>query len=136
MSGITITVAMAKPVVIQVISCTVAPTAPRMCGSATLTIDASMAPISVPKVTETVTSHLLVGGRAGEGHPDGQRLVQGYLLGPPQEDLQHLARPVLHPGPCSCRPRVESQGAPRRSHHRRRLQAGRIRPDPSLGRAP
>ena len=33
------------------------------CGTATLTIDASIAPISVPNVIETVTSHLLTGGR-------------------------------------------------------------------------
>src|SRR6185503_5409358 len=46
-------------------SCTVAPTAPRMCGSATLTIDASMAPISVPNEIESVTSHLFTAGRAG-----------------------------------------------------------------------
>src|SRR3954466_6007870 len=56
-SGITITVAIAKPVLIQVISWTVAPTAPRICESATLTIDASIAPISVPKVTEIATIH-------------------------------------------------------------------------------
>ena len=55
---------MTKPVVTQVISSTVAPSAPRRCGTATLTIDASMVPISVPKVTETVTSHLFTGGGA------------------------------------------------------------------------
>ena len=65
MSGITSTVAMTKPVVTQVISSTVAPSAPRMCGVATSTIDESMAPISVPKVTESVTSHLFTGGRGG-----------------------------------------------------------------------
>ena len=54
MSGITTTLAITKPVVTQVISSIVAPTAPRRCGIATLTIDASMAPISVPNVTETV----------------------------------------------------------------------------------
>ena len=61
----TMTVAIAKPVEIQVISWTVAPTAPRIWGSATLTIEESIAPMSVPKVTDTVTSHLLVAGRAG-----------------------------------------------------------------------
>ncbi len=35
-----------------------------MCGRATLTIDESIVPISVPNVIETVTSHLLTGGRA------------------------------------------------------------------------
>ncbi len=35
-----------------------------MCGSATLTIEESIAPISVPNVIETVTSHLLGFGRA------------------------------------------------------------------------
>src|ERR1700722_7096249 len=49
---------MMYPVEIHVISCTVEPSVPIMCGSATLTIDESMAPISVPKVMETVTSHL------------------------------------------------------------------------------
>jgi hypothetical protein len=47
---------MTKPIVVQVISCTVAPTAPRSCGMATLTMDESMAPISVPNVTDIVTS--------------------------------------------------------------------------------
>jgi len=60
----TTTVARTKPVDTQVISSTVAPTAPRRCGTATFTIDESIAPISVPKVTLTVTSHLLTGGRA------------------------------------------------------------------------
>ena len=73
MSGITITVAIAKPVVIQVISWTVAPTAPRICGSATFTIDESIAPISVPKVTETVTSHLFVGARVARRPWAGRR---------------------------------------------------------------
>src|SRR5512146_619941 len=61
------TVAIAQPVEIQVISWIVAPTAPRMCGRATLTMEASIAPISVPNVTETVTSHLLAPGRGEEG---------------------------------------------------------------------
>src|SRR5579863_4594922 len=34
-----------------------------MCGSATLTMEESMAPISVPKVIDAVTSHLLGLGR-------------------------------------------------------------------------
>jgi hypothetical protein len=54
-------------VLIQVISCRVAPTAPRMCGSATLTIEESIAPISVPKLMETVTIHLLTGARRAVG---------------------------------------------------------------------
>ena len=65
---------MTKPVVTQVISSTVAPSAPRRCGIATLTIDESMAPISVPKVTDSVTSHLLTGARAsGARTRDGGR---------------------------------------------------------------
>ena len=61
----TTTVAMTKPVVTQVISSTVEPSAPRRCGVATATIDVSIAPISVPKVTDSVTSHLFTGGRSG-----------------------------------------------------------------------
>src|ERR1700722_10255472 len=55
---------MMYPVLIQVISCTVAPRVPIMCGRATATIDESMAPMSVPKVIDTVTSHLFGLGRA------------------------------------------------------------------------
>src|SRR6185312_3347978 len=66
-SGITMTVAMTKPVEIHVISSSVAPTEPRMCSMATFTMDESMAPISVPNVTDTVTSHLLTGLRATAG---------------------------------------------------------------------
>src|SRR4051812_4860592 len=58
------TCAIANPVEIQVISCSVAPTEPRMCPMATFTIELSMAPMRVPKVTLNVTSHLLTGGRA------------------------------------------------------------------------
>ena len=65
MSGMTTTVAMTNPVVTQVISSTVAPSEPDRCGVATATIEVSMAPISVPKVTDSVTSHLLTGARAG-----------------------------------------------------------------------
>jgi len=64
-SGITTTVAMTNPVVIQVISWMVAPTAPRTWGSATFTMDESMVPMSVPKLTEIVTSHLFVAVRVG-----------------------------------------------------------------------
>lgn len=60
-----------KPVEIQVISSSVAPTEPRMCVSATLTMLASMAPISVPKLTETVTSHLLTGLRSARARAAG-----------------------------------------------------------------
>ena len=63
----TSTVAIAKPVLIQVISCTVAPTAPRICGSATLTIEASIAPISVPNVTDSATIHLRWGAAGRRG---------------------------------------------------------------------
>ncbi len=61
----TTTVAMTNPVVTQVISSTVAPSEPDRCGVATATIEVSMAPINVPKVTERVTNHLLTGARAG-----------------------------------------------------------------------
>ncbi len=61
--GMTTTFAMMYPVLIQVISCTVAPSDPIMCGSATETIDESIAPMSVPNVIDTVTSHLLGLGR-------------------------------------------------------------------------
>src|SRR5689334_12767100 len=58
------TVAITKPVVTHVICSTVTPNEPMRCGTATLTIDASIAPISVPNVIEIVTSHLLTGARA------------------------------------------------------------------------
>ena len=60
----TMTVAITKPVVTHVICSTVTPSEPMRCGTATLTIDASIAPISVPKVIDTVTSHLLTGARS------------------------------------------------------------------------
>src|SRR5580704_17667360 len=60
----TTTFAMMYPVLIQVISCTVAPSVPIMCGSATATIDESIAPMRVPNVIDTVTSHLFGLGRA------------------------------------------------------------------------
>ena len=63
-NGITMTVAITKPVVTQVISSTVEPSAPRRCGVATATIEVSSAPISVPNVTDRVTSHLFTGLRA------------------------------------------------------------------------
>ena len=62
----TMTVAMTKPVVTQVICSIVTPREPVRCGTATLTIDASIAPMSVPKVIDTVTSHLLTGLRSGD----------------------------------------------------------------------
>ena len=58
------TVAMTKPVVTHVICSMVTPSEPVRCGTATLTIEASMAPMSVPKVIDTVTSHLLTGLRS------------------------------------------------------------------------
>src|SRR5678815_256575 len=60
-SGITMTFAMMKPVDTHVISSTVAPSEPRRWGVATFTIDASIVPMSVPKVTERATSHLFGG---------------------------------------------------------------------------
>lgn len=81
----TMTVAMAKPVLIQVISWTLAPTAERICESATFTIDTSIAPMSVPNVTENATSHLrreagvAAGAAAGAGAraiaPDGAAVL-------------------------------------------------------------
>ena len=68
MSGITRTVAMMYAVETHVISSMVAPTAPRICGSATLTIDESIVAMSEPNAIETVTSHLLIGtGAAAAG---------------------------------------------------------------------
>src|SRR5712671_4202476 len=67
----TTTVAMTKPVVTHVISSTVAPSAPVRCGVATATIEVSMAPMSVPNVTDSVTTHLLTGARAyGAGNAE------------------------------------------------------------------
>src|SRR3954465_5635320 len=63
-SGITMTVATTKPVVTHVISSTVAPSDPVRWGVATATIDVSIAPMSVPNVTDSVTIHLLTAGRA------------------------------------------------------------------------
>src|SRR5512133_1333877 len=75
----TMTVAIANPVEIQVISWTVAPTAPRICGSATFTIDESIAPMSVPNVTETVTSHLFGTGRAAAIGAESVAVLTGVL---------------------------------------------------------
>ena len=72
MSGMTTTVAITKPVVTQVISSTVAPSEPVRCGVATVTIDVSMAPMSVPNVTDKVTSHLLTGARARRRREGGR----------------------------------------------------------------
>src|SRR3954447_24307105 len=70
---------MTKAVEIQVISSSVAPTAPRMCVRATLTIEASIAPIRVPKETDTVTSHLLVGAR-GDARDRGIGIAAASLI--------------------------------------------------------
>jgi len=69
-------------VLIQVISSSVAPTAPRMCGSATFTIDESIAPINVPKLIAMVTTHLLTGRRwaAGAGAACGRGTARAGLL--------------------------------------------------------
>jgi|GEM_PF-2976211 len=50
-----------QPVEIQVISWMLAPSSPRMLGSATFTIDESMVAISEPNAIDSVTSHLLTG---------------------------------------------------------------------------
>lgn len=55
----TSTVAMTNAVVIHVTSSTVALSSPRRCRMATFTIDESIAPISVPNVTEMVTTPLV-----------------------------------------------------------------------------
>jgi hypothetical protein len=54
-------VAITKPFATQGISSIVAPTPACRWGMATFTMDASMMPINVPKVTESATSHLLWG---------------------------------------------------------------------------
>src|SRR5450432_1217856 len=68
---------MMYPVEIQVISCTVEPSDPIMCGMATLTMDESMAPISVPKVIDSVMSHLFGFGRARRS---GGRAASSVML--------------------------------------------------------
>lgn len=63
--GITRTIAMRYEVETQVISSRVAPTVPRISGSATVTIDVSTAAMSEPKPMAIVTIHLFTGwGRA------------------------------------------------------------------------
>ena len=59
----TSTIAIMYAVEIQVISWRVAPSSPRMLGSATLTIDVSIVAISEPNAIETATIHLLTSGR-------------------------------------------------------------------------
>src|SRR5215831_14784733 len=60
-SGITSTIATMYAVEIQVISWMLAPSSPRMFGSATLTIDESIVAISEPNAIDTATNHLLTG---------------------------------------------------------------------------
>src|SRR5438067_3773413 len=81
----TMTVAMTKPVVTHVICSTVTPSEPVRCGTATLTIEASMAPISVPKVIDTVTSHLLTGLRSPVvvAPPAAMDMVPAVISGSP-----------------------------------------------------
>src|SRR5512138_216322 len=117
-----ITVAIAKPVVTQVISWSVAPTAPRMWGSATFTIDALIAPMSVPNVTEIVTSHLFVAGRAGAA---AGKVATAVLI----------ARPPAGTGPRSPRRRRPARSRPRGRARGprarcRRAPARTPRPDP------
>src|SRR4051795_8092732 len=84
----TMTVAMTKPVVTQVTCSTVTPRAPVRCGTATFTIEASMAPISVPKVIDTVTSHLLTGFRSvGAVAPPAAASVTAELTDEPRWPL-------------------------------------------------
>ena len=52
---------------IHVISWMLAPSSPRMFGSATLTIDESIVAISEPNAIDTATSHLLTGDARGDG---------------------------------------------------------------------
>jgi hypothetical protein len=61
-----ITVVMMYAVDIHVISCRVAPTDPRMWGSATLTIDESIVPMTAPTPTAAATTHLSSAGGASE----------------------------------------------------------------------
>jgi len=99
-SGITRTVATTNAVEIQAISSSVAPTEPRMCVSATLTIEASIAPIRVPKLTETVTSHLLTGfarSRAPMSARDPGRATELIARRPPAGSTRRRARRALRP---------------------------------------
>src|SRR5579883_3516795 len=57
----TSTIAIMYAVEIHVISWMLAPSSPRMFGSATLTIDESIVAISEPNAIDTATSHLLTG---------------------------------------------------------------------------
>src|SRR3954462_5989231 len=100
----TMTLASAKPVATQVISSVVAPTPAFKCGTATLTIEASIVPMRVPKVIEMVTNHLLVGGRgaadmlgAGSLHEEADDLVERQLLVGAIELRQAEAHRAEHP---------------------------------------
>src|ERR1700722_2755730 len=90
---------MMYPVEIQVISCTVEPRVPIMCGMATLTIDESMAPISVPKGMERVMTHLLGAGRARRS---GGRAESSVMLVAMVRALAaaNAVRPGRHDGFC------------------------------------
>jgi hypothetical protein len=80
------TVAITNPVVTQVTCSTVTPSDPMRCGTATLTIDASMAPIRVPNVIDTVTSHLLTGGRSARA-VCGRAIVPAVIAPHPPRSL-------------------------------------------------
>src|SRR5690348_4538785 len=66
-SGMTSTIAIMYAVEIHVISWMLAPSSPRMFGSATLTIDESIVAMSEPNAIEIVTSHLFTGGALDVG---------------------------------------------------------------------
>ena len=71
----TSTIATMYAVEIHVISSRLAPSSPRMLGSATLTIDESIVAISEPKATETVTSHLFTEGACTTCPPESVAVV-------------------------------------------------------------
>src|SRR5256885_16495282 len=104
---------MTKAVEIQVISSSVAPTAPRMCVSATLTMEASIAPIRVPKETDTVTSHLLVGARAGAASDRGIGSERDALIRrPPRAGRGGRARERGSRAGPESEPEAQATGAP------------------------
>src|SRR4051812_30625422 len=83
------TIAMMYEVVTQVISSTVAPTEPRMCGIATLTMDESMVAMSEPKAIDRATTHLFTtGGEYGTAPAAG--LLTSPPEGMPKRRLRHL----------------------------------------------
>ena len=94
MSGITITCAIANEVAIAAISSSEAPIEPRICGSATLTMERSIVAMIAPKLIDTATSHLLSGARASTGVARGNATVD--MSGSPRGPRGSMSRA----GPC------------------------------------